>query len=141
MQKETCSPKEIENNCFVAELTLKLFGNATDADVEDILYVVRELLETDSVGEALSIESSLIDDPTFNSTESDAGQGSTNAQSSGNSKHMSAGRKATIWLLGIAFVALAGFFAYRRFQTRINVASEGDGTMAGTADQEQLYGA
>ena len=116
-----CTPKFTSNNCFVAELTLKLFGNPTDGDVEEILRVVRDLLETDSVGEALGVENGLIADATLNSTETDAGQGSVRSQGSTNSQQMSTLRKSLISMLVLIIVALAGF--------------------AATADRDELYGA
>ena len=77
------------NNCFVAELTLKLFGIPTASDMEEILRVVGELLETDDVGEALGDEKGLIEDPTLNSTETDADQEPAKAKTLGSSHQTS----------------------------------------------------
>lgn len=103
---ETCTPVIATNNCFVAELTVRLFGNATDAVIEHILAVVRELLvDTDKVGEALGAEKSLTLRPPNNMTESDAGQG---PQASTSSKYiMSPVTKTVLITVGsIAFVVL-----------------------------------
>ena len=126
---------------------MKLFGNATDSDVEYILDVVRELLETsDSVGEALGVESNLLEDLTMGSTETD-GQASANGQTSRGSQNVSAGRKTIVSVLVVsvvAFVSLSAFFAYRRNETGRGGYSTTEGdqpTMAATADQEELYAA
>lgn len=101
----TCTPAIATNNCFVAELMLRLYGNAADGVVEHVLGVVRELVaDTSKMGEALGAENSLILGPTNNMTESDAGQG---PQASTSSRKMSPVTKTVLVVVGvIAFVVL-----------------------------------
>ena len=119
---------------------MKLFGNATNDDVEEILDIVHEILDRDDLGEALGAENSLIEDPTLNSTESDAGLGSANSQTSGNSRQMSTGKKTIIAVFVIVGVVFLAGLAYTYSRGKDGDGS-GQRTMAATADQEELYGA
>lgn len=132
------------NNCFVAALTLKLFGNATEGDIEYILEVIEGLLETDMDG-TLGVENGL-EDINEDSTASD-GDKDNDANSITDTQEMTAGRKAMISLLSVAVVAMLGVFAYRRFsQPRDEDDSNCEGsqdslphTMAVTDQRERLY--
>ena len=96
----------------MGELTLKLFGNTTEEDVEYILEVVDALLKN-GMGEALAVENGFIDDLNTNTTKSDADKDG-HLHSSRASQGMSAGRKIMVSLLVTASVAFIAVFAYRR---------------------------
>jgi len=56
----TCDPSQDGLNCFVAELTLRLFGNVTESEIERILQIARELLSVAGMEEEEKTDS-LID--------------------------------------------------------------------------------
>lgn len=92
-------------------LSLKLFGETTDEDIDHILEVIEGLIEND-MDEALGPENGLEDGN--DGTKSGGGDQGSNASATKSSEKMSAGRKAMISILSVAVVAMVGAFAYRR---------------------------
>jgi len=131
----------------VAELTLKLFGNATEAELEYILEVVEGLLEMD-MREALGAENGLIGDLNTGSTETDdPGKG---ARASKATNGMTVARKIMISLLTVAVVAFIVLYAYRRSNRqksdleidRNEGGEEGENIEPNSSsDREHLFGA
>lgn len=149
----TCIAEQAGKNCFMGQLHVALFSNGpvSNATLAHVLEVVGGLLQGNNGGQALGLESDivdhgLIDDVNGESTTSDVVPRQAASRSS---KHLSGGIKALIILLCLGVVGLAAVLTICHFRRPVTKRvpdsnedeSEIHDTIEGTADQQdEIYG-
>jgi hypothetical protein len=150
-----CIAQHVSKNCFVGRLNVGLHSNGplSNGTLVHLLKVVDGLLEG-NYGQALGLESEILDDALINdvnneSTESDVGPEQDAPTAASGSKQLSAGIKAAITLLCLVVAGLVAVLAIGHFRQPVTkeVADEEEeseihDTMAVTTDQhDEIYGA